>query len=468
MKRVLVLVIAVVLAIGLIFVGCKPEAIIKTVTEKVTETVEVEVEVEVEAPAEEVAPAAEAEPITITMWDYQTAEGWNDAYNAIIELFQVYYPNVTIERLAQTHEAGEEVVKASLLAGDYPDLVPIEPGFFMSTVEAGYIIDLEPYIQSDPIWASWVDGYKEDIAVKYNGEGHWRIAADTYHIVVFYFKDIVEQYGLIDPALTVADFEENAAILEPEGILPLGNTYQGNYQAAHCFGTFVSQQVGNNTDAWHMFEQACMGEISWQNDIFKTALEGVAKLYDHSSDDAIALGYDESILRIMEKKGVYHMYLGSWMISDIETQLADDVAAGNVGTLLYPAVTDDVDTYFYGSGLGCQYSVSSQIEGAQLEATLAWAKFINSPQASAIFLQHSIMPIGAPVKNLDEIVSPFFADYLEVVYTGKGCPEYNPGFFDVKPEVTDSFYNNFARLLTGEITVDGYVEDMDIVCGFGG
>jgi len=39
MKRVLVLVIAVVLAIGLIFVGCKPETIVETVVETVTETV---------------------------------------------------------------------------------------------------------------------------------------------------------------------------------------------------------------------------------------------------------------------------------------------------------------------------------------------------------------------------------------------------------------------------------------------
>jgi len=467
MKKVFLIFLVLLFSVSMVFagIGCKGQTAETTAAETTAAETTAAETTAAETTAAETTAAAES--VTIKMWDYQTAEAWNSAYNEIIAEFQKTYPNVTIERLAQTHEGGEELVKSSLLAGDYPDLVPIEPGFAESTVEAGYIIDLEPIIKADPEWFSWVEGYISDPGIPYKGKGIWRISADTYHIVVFYFKDIVKQYGGIDPARTITDYEENDKLFKAEGILTLGNTYQGNYQAANSFGVFVTQQVGNSKDAWEMFRQAANGEISWQNDIFKTALEGVVRLYALGSDDAISLAYDESVARLLGKKAVYNMYLGSWMLGDIEKQLASDVEAGNVGVLLYPAITDEIKTLFYGGGIGAHYSISSKPEGYKKEIVLKWAKFINSPQASAIFLKNSIMPAGAPVDNPGEIVSPFFTEYLNVVNNGQMTPQYNISLVNSNPEVGDTFLTGFAELFSG-MTIDEYLANMDNVCGFKG
>ena len=134
---------------------------------------------------------AEAGTTTITMWDYQNVEAWTNAYNEIVAKYQETHPDVQVERRALSHEGGEELVKAAALAGNLPDLVPFEPGEpFNTAVEQGIIEDMEPDITADPEWFSWVERYLADPGMRYNGKGIYRIAADVYHIVSFFYRDL--------------------------------------------------------------------------------------------------------------------------------------------------------------------------------------------------------------------------------------------------------------------------------------
>ena len=401
-----------------------------------------------------------AGPITITMWDYQNVEAWTNAYNEIEALFQEQNPNVEIERRALSHGGGEELVKAAALAGNLPDLVPFEPGEpFNTAVEQGIIEDMEPDITADPEWFSWVERYLSDPGMRYNGKGIYRIAADVYHIVSFYYKD------LSGAPRTVAEMETTARRLRGRDILPVGNAYMGGFAQANSFGVFVSQQAGDAEKAWEMFGQAANGDISWKNDIFRTAAEAVVRIYKLSAPDSITwdLVADE-YEKIFNKDAWYFMYLGSWMLGELETQASDEITAGNIGTALYPAVNDGVEGNFYGGGIGAHYSLNAKAKDR--ETTLKWAKFINSPEASEIFLKYSIMPAGAPVANPERYVSSFFTEYLSVVATGKQTPEFNIGYFN--PAANDAYLTGWDELFTGDKTVEQFLENMDKVCGFSG
>ena len=403
---------------------------------------------------------AEEQTTTITMWDYQNVEAWTNAYSEIVAKYQETHPNVQVERRALSHEGGEELVKAAALAGNLPDLVPFEPGEpFNTAVEQGIIEDMEPDIAADPEWFSWVERYLADPGMRYNGKGIYRIAADVYHIVSFFYRDLA-------PApRTVPELVATALQLQGQGLLPVGNAYIGGYAQANSFGVFVSQQVGDAEQAWDMFGKAARGEISWQNEIFRNAAEAVVEIYGVSAPDSIAWDLvAEEYQKIFNKEAWYFMYLGSWMLGELETQAAEEVQAGNLGVSLYPGVKEGVAGNFYGGGIGAHYSLNA--DAKDRAATLEWAKFINSPDASEIFLKYSIMPAGAPVENAERYVSSFFAEYLDVVATGKQTPEFNIGYFN--PDAYDAYITGWDELFTGDKTVAEYLENMDRVCGYNG
>lgn len=465
-----IIVILVTVLVMTVFIGCKGALVQETVAGEIT----TEATTAAATTAAETTAAATTstggEPITVTMWDYQNVENWSIAYDEIIKKFQEKYPNVTIQRLAQSHEEGEPKIKAAALAGNLPDLVPFEPGEpFNTAVTTGLIQNFEPFVKADPEWASWVALYQTDPWVSYNGQGIWRIAADRYQITSFYYKDISQQNGLIDPPLKLSDLEANGQILSGKEIVPIGSSLQGGFAESVVFGVFYCQLVGDVQKAWDTYTEAAKGQISWENDDFKTALDGLVRLSKLHTIDAVNYVYGtDDYDRIFNKKDWYYMYMGSWMLGELETKRAEDAKAGNIGVALYPAVNDNVDPIYYCGGIGAHYSLNAKLEeGTHLDMVLKWAKFINSPDASEIFLKHDVMPAGAAVQNPEQFLNPLTVEFLKVVSKGKQVPV-EWGIGNIIPELSDPYYTGLTKLVTGEETVDQFLTEMNNICGYKG
>lgn len=456
MKKVLLWFLVVVFAVSMVFIGagCKGTASETTAATEATTTAAGTTAAQTTDAATTVA----EEPYTIQMWDFQNAENWTNAYNEIFDLFKKDHPNISFDRKAQSFADGEALLKAAALSGNIPDILNLWAGeILFSFIDAGLIENLEPYMTADADWWSWVQKpVLADPALRdRSGKGIWWSPVDVYSEMSLYFKDISKQYELADPPLKISDFTAAGEKLKGSDLIPIGTGILDPGMFRELFLLFVSQQLGDGIKALNMYQQAERGEISWNNDEFKNALNAINALNQLHSKDALtidqqAAGYQ----RLYTKKTWYEWMCGSWMLGDAEKQLAADVAAGNLGIAPYPACTDSVQANFTVSGTGCVYSLSAK--SPRKEIVLEFLKFLNSPTVTPILLKNSIFPAG-PVENPESIVSPFFAQYITEV----SKLQVSPYPIGVVPEVTNEFQTNLQNMFSGEITPDEVLANMD-------
>ncbi len=400
-----------------------------------------------------------AKPVTIELWDFQNTENWTQAFNGIFAAFQKDHPNVTINRKTQSFAEGEATVKAAALSGNIPDILNLWAGEIMFSWEDGGLIEnLEPVLRADKVWwdriGKVVTG--DPVARDRNGKGIWVVPADVYTEVALYYKDVSKANGLVDPPLTVDDIVANAEKLKSAtSLIPIGTGILDPGMLRELFLVFVAQQLGDGMKALDMYQAAERGTQAWQNDVFLTAVTGIAKLARYHTSDALTLdqqtvGYQ----RLFTKKTWYEWYCGSWMIGEFEKQAAQDIQAGNAGIAPYPAVTRDVKADFTVSGMGATLSLSTKTKNR--DVALALLKFLSDPVSTTVFAKNSIFP-AAPVPNAQSILSPFFAQYLNTVGPLKIVP-YPIG---VVADATNEFQTNLQNMFLGELTPAKVLQNMD-------
>ena len=452
MKKFLVALLVCLLSISMLFLG---------ISCKVDTPPEEEEAVEEEAVEEEAV--EEEEPYTLTLWHMQNVEAYIDAYNEIAAKFTEEHPNISFEFRTQSWADMEALLKAGALSGDLPDLFNLWAGeTLFSFIENDLIVDYLPFMKADEEWWSYIGGLVESdpSGRDRDGNGFYFGPTDVYTEMVFYYKDMSEKYGLVDPPKTVSDVVANGEILMAEGILPIGTGMLDAGIFTENFGVFVAQQLGDGMATIDMYQAAQKGEISWQNDVFLNALNAIDKMNALMSPDALSL--DQQVIgyeRLFNKETWYEFMVGSWMTGELETQAAEEIAAGNIGIAPYPAVLDDLEPNFAMGGIGANFSLNA--ESPRKELAMEFVKFTESPAATGILVSHSITPAGPvddPSKYSD---SEFFADYIAatndlniVVY-----------LISVNPDAHSAFLENLQNMFLGEVTPEEVLANMDEVTG---
>lgn len=108
-----------------------------------------------------------------------------------IKLVKEKHPDwkITIE----TPPDPETTFLASMAAGEGPDIYHIDTFKIPETAEAGYLMDLTPFLEKWPDWAQYPDSMKE--IVSYKGKTY-AIVWDTDVRLLYYRKDLFEKAGI--------------------------------------------------------------------------------------------------------------------------------------------------------------------------------------------------------------------------------------------------------------------------------
>jgi len=244
------------------------------------------------------------EPVELTLWVLESGEGLSSAYIRAIDDLKKAYPNITLN--AETFEQNyyKDKIKASVAAGDLPDIFFTWSGSFLGEfVDLGAVYCLDDimarYMKSGDITQVMLDNTTYD-------DKHYGIPMGMNAVVLYANMDLLKQAGVNSVPKTKDALFECCDKLLAKGITPFGCAAED-----WCVSEYIEPMAEKNIGA-KALGKIFNGKASFDN-------EGLAETVDMFKDmlnrgyfgNELGLGNGDVSMRFME--GQYAFYMnGSW------------------------------------------------------------------------------------------------------------------------------------------------------------
>jgi len=356
MKKSLLWLAVVILSISMIAVfslaGCKGE--------------EAAAEEEV-AEEEVVEEIVGGEPVTLVFGSWRTED--IDLWNTMNAVFTEKYPNVTIDFQPTKNTEYDAQLTSALETGTGPDIMFLRSFDGGEAVyDAGYLLDITDDVPAlDNFPAASINAWATDDGVIYGVP----MAGVTHG--VYYNTAIFDQYGLIEPA-TWAEFLDTAQTLKDNGEIAIA---QGTNDRWDLYEVMFSG-LGANFYGGEASRQALVaGDMKMTDDEFVSAFEAMDELQPFFPDGYEAIDYVG--MQQLFGTGQAGMYIGgSWEIATFEGLGLTDIG------WFPPPVENAGDTLSY--CFHVDFGVGINKDSENLEAAIAYAKWLASPEFAALFM----------------------------------------------------------------------------------
>ena len=315
MRKILIMLLAVIFTLSLLFmgVGCKEEAV-PVAEEPVAE------EPIAEEPAE--VPALSGEVEVFSWW---TAGGEAEGLQAMIDIFNEKYPDVEFINATVAGGAGTEakpVLNARMTGGDPPDSFQIHAGHeLIDTWGVGDYLEPVNFIFEEE---GWLDFYPEDmISILSKGDDILSVPVNIHRSnVLWYNKAVFEENGIEAPT-TFDEFFAAADVLKAAGITPLAMGEA--WTAKHLFENVLLGVIGADDYVGLMD-----GSVRWDSDGVKEAIQTFVDLLDYVNADNSALGWDAAAQYVIDGTAAMTV-MGDWAEGYFKSKgLTPDVEFGYV------------------------------------------------------------------------------------------------------------------------------------------
>ena len=461
MKKILVWSIVVVLTISMLMafslVGCNKATETTAAAEEEAVTV-----AETTAVAEE---TAAAEKIVLKFTDYQGGnDGILNAYKEIIKIFEAENPGVTVEYQQYTVTTLNEFLKPAISSGTAPDMFAIYAGpDVVDIAAAGALRDLTPDIDAE--WKGWMGSSYNFKGIYDNGK-IVVIPQDALTECIWYHKDMLKEIGWELPQTTEAFTPEDfAAMVEPAKAKGYDVMLAGFVEAWCYFNPFCNfvhqQQPGETPD---MMEEALAGRISWQQPIFKNAIEVFVKMNQAGvwSRDALSMDYQvQAFGGWLERKSIFMWTQGDWFAGSMKPE-ENNYDNPNIGITQYPLVNVDA-TVAYNKNFGSDIAVYSKSKHQDL--SVAFARLTNSPEAAKIFIANGVNPAcGLDTKNIPKTENPVLDESIKLYNSLGRVSE----IIYLYPDGVKAVGDGIGNVVLGLDDIDNVLKQLDEVSGFQG
>ena len=292
------------------------------------------------------------------------------------------------------------------------------------------------------------------------------VAQDVWTECVWYHKDMLKDIGVELPASTdaftvpeliamVGPANEKGYDLFQAGFIETWSYYDAYFNFVH------QQQPGESPD---MVEQAFAGEISWQQDIFKNAMQVFVDLNDAGAwpEDALNQDYQvQAFGKWLEKESIFMWGQGDWFAGSMKEE-ENNKDNPNIGIVQYPLATATAEAAFnknFGTDIGVY------AKGQNQDLAIAWIKLTNSPTAANIFIKNGVNPAGGvDLNNLPEITNPVLEECIKL-YNSPG--KYSEVYYFYHDGVK-TLGDGIGNVVLGLDTIDNVLKQLDEVSGFKG
>ena len=193
-----------------------------------------------------------ADAVTLNYWD-DLNENLSDAGVAKLDAaFKAKYPNVTLNRTAQTFSDILTTEKLQASAPNPPDILITNGGYALlgPLVAAGLMKPLDDYATAYGWDKRFPEGINRQQRFSTDGKTYgtgslYTVAPTATYVGLFVHKANLASLGLTEPT-TFADFEASLAAAKAKGLVPLVQGVSEGWPAIHMFTTFENLKVPND------------------------------------------------------------------------------------------------------------------------------------------------------------------------------------------------------------------------------
>lgn len=376
MKKLLALLLALVMVLGLVACSAKDA---DAPAEETPET-EAPAEEKVEAPAEDVEEETAADlTADLTLWSYPLSDAQEDYFmNTVMPAFNEQYPNITLEVTTIPWDGGPEKVNVAIAAGTTPDLLLDSDMRISGYAAKGVLVPVTDVVTNTS--AGVPDAYQH--AVTMDGEDYMVSAFHTGGTAMLVNYALAEQYGIAD--MLPEDhkswtWDEFRAFCEAA-------TDAGKSDGVYSIGMFAgSQSSDTNTMSWLM----AAGTTILNED--KTAVtlntEDAGKILDNMAalvQDEVALPGattlidDEVIELFLGGKTVICQYGDLWTVNQAydRQQTGEITGPMDAQFYLFPTLDGEAKTYLSYGASG--FSIFDNGDEDKIAAAKAFIEFMCS------------------------------------------------------------------------------------------
>ena len=416
MKKIALVLMVLVLAMGMVFAGGRKEKTDDGVT-----------------------------TIKWALWDYdQTVY-----YKPLIEAFEAANPNIKIEPLDLGSTDYSTMLSTQLTGGDSSiDVVTIKdiPGY-ATLVKAGQLLDLNDYIKANKIDLSVYSGGAEQV----NVDGHqYELPFRSDFRVVFYNKDLFDKAGVAYPSNDMTWDEYDALARKMTSGSGANKVYGTHY---HTWRSIVMCQ--STLDGIHT-------AVTPPYDFMKPYYERVLK----QQKDGICMDYAQLKTTSTHYSGVFYnnsvamMEMGSWFISTLANQVKQGKTdVKNWGLVKLPHNPGQPAGTTVGTITGIGVSAASK----KKDAACKFATFLCSEDGAAILAKTGNYP-GILNDNVANIIVnqldgfPTDANSKEALQPAQIFLEI--AYRDKAPEIETVLNAGHDNIMTYNCTVDEGIAQM--------
>lgn len=294
-----------------------------------------------------------------------------------VEEFNAMDNGITVEMTNISPEADyKDRLSTDFASGDAPNIFQEYGGAnLVDYLDAGYLLDLDPYLEADPEWKAGFQetGWSTCKFDDYGYEGTYGIPSETYQIMLYYNKEILEANGVEVPT-TWDELMDACAALKEAGVTPFAIGEKDNWRFGHLhtilslktYGADIAQKLGAR-------------EVTYDGEEMTAIYQIIKDMVDNGylGDNLLSTdkGMEDSIF---EEGGAAFKYDGSWYPASLEQSGSELYTEQKVGVVSFPAVSEEHPHTEMGGTTDAYYVSTLNATEEQIQASVVFLKFMGS------------------------------------------------------------------------------------------
>jgi raffinose/stachyose/melibiose transport system substrate-binding protein len=395
---------------------------------------------------------------TVEIWDIRTGNE-QKVVSAAVAAYNQKQKAVTAHVDYFENDPYKQKLQVAMGAKTPPDIFfGWGGGILKSYVNAGDVYDLTPDLNADPAWKSkFFPSVLSNAA--FNGKFYGIPNAGMQTEVVFYNKQIFEQYKLSEPA-SWSDFLNIIQVLKKNNIIPLALA-GGSQWPYLMYAEYLVDRAGGPS----VFEAVFNNQPNaWSDPAFITANQTIQNLvkmgaFGTSYASTNADSNQDAALLYTGKAGM--MLQGNWNFSVIQTNSPDFITSGKLGWFPFPALEggkgDIKDVY----GNPCNfYSVSSTSKSTKNAVDFLKNGVLTDAMVKG-FIDVGDVP---PVVGLDaQLASAPNGEWLVYNYNmAKNAPSFQLSWDQIlSPAAAQAVLTNLSQVFLNQISPETFSANMN-------
>ena len=421
MKKILAIVMALIMALGL--VACEA------------------------APAQDAAASADGKTV-LKMWCIATESDANrPAYEQAIAEFEANHPDVKIEWEAFENESYKTKIKAAMSAGtDLPDIFFTWAGAFLGDfVDAGRVYCL------DDAYGAFAEQLPEVMLQNssYGGK-HYGVPLTMNIVTLFANMDLLAEAGWDHVPETYEDLIACCDALVAKGITPFGCAGKETWCVTEYLEPIIEKTIG-----YEALNEIFAGRATWNDPAIAGAVDVFQEMINNGYFDpnGMALGNDEVKANFIAGKYAFYQN-GSWNCGEVND------AEGNFQVALFPVM--DASKATYGQVIGGPSDTLAVTATASNPELAAEATFeLGRAICHYGYLAGSGLPAWTPDYDTSA-VKPLVTDVANMVAAADGMTLFGDTAMSADPANT---YLSYVALVygcqvDGQQFIDGLTKDL--------